>query len=75
MVLGSRQNRRHLFERVTGLERHDSIIRRGSGISLALTKELVDLHKGKIIMKAKKTKVPGLSFCFPLVKIIGPMIK
>jgi signal transduction histidine kinase/ligand-binding sensor domain-containing protein/DNA-binding response OmpR family regulator len=50
----------HLFERFFRIERHDSIIRRGTGIGLALTKELVDLHKGKIIVESEENK--GTSF-------------
>jgi CheY-like chemotaxis protein len=50
------EHRRHLFERFYRVERHDSIIRRGSGIGLALTKELVDLHKGKIIIESEENK-------------------
>jgi signal transduction histidine kinase/ligand-binding sensor domain-containing protein/DNA-binding response OmpR family regulator len=50
------EHRRHLFERFYRIERHDSIIRRGSGIGLALTKELVELHKGKIMVETEENK-------------------
>jgi signal transduction histidine kinase/ligand-binding sensor domain-containing protein/AraC-like DNA-binding protein len=50
------EHRRHLFERFYRIERHDSIIRRGTGIGLALTKELVNLHKGEIMVETEENK-------------------
>jgi len=50
------EHKRHLFERFYRIERHDSIIRRGTGIGLALTKELVDLHKGKLMIESEENK-------------------
>ncbi len=50
------EHRRHLFERFYRIERHDSIIRRGTGIGLALTKELVDLHEGEIMIESEENK-------------------
>ncbi|TRZ70832.1 MAG: hybrid sensor histidine kinase/response regulator [Bacteroidetes bacterium] len=52
--------RGQLFERFFRIERHDSIIRQGTGIGLALTKELVELHKGKILVESEENK--GTSF-------------
>ena len=50
------EHKGHLFERFFRIERHDSIIRGGSGIGLALTKELVELHKGKIMVESEENK-------------------
>ena len=57
----------HLFERFFRVERHDSIIRRGTGIGLALTKELVELHKGKIILQSDEDK----GTCFKILLPAG----
>lgn len=58
------EHKGHLFERFFRIERHDSIIRRGTGIGLALTKELVELHKGKLMVESEENK--GTSFVFLL---------
>jgi signal transduction histidine kinase/AraC-like DNA-binding protein/streptogramin lyase len=50
------EHKGHLFERFFRIERHDSIIRRGTGIGLALTKELVELHKGKLMVESEENK-------------------
>jgi signal transduction histidine kinase len=50
------EHKGHLYERFFRIERHDSIIRRGTGIGLALTKELVELHKGKLMVESEENK-------------------
>lgn len=57
----------HLFERFFRIERHESIIQRGTGIGLALIKELVDLHKGKIIVESEENK----GTCFFILLPVG----
>ena len=52
----------HLYERFFRVERHDSIIRRGTGIGLALTKELVELHRGKIFLQSDE----NIGTCFKI---------
>ena len=44
----------HLFEKFFRIERNDSIIQRGSGIGLALSKALVELLKGKILFESEE---------------------
>jgi signal transduction histidine kinase/ligand-binding sensor domain-containing protein/DNA-binding response OmpR family regulator len=60
-----------LFERFYRIERHDSIIRRGTGIGLALTKELVDLHKGKIMVESEENKGTCFTILLPAKKDYG----
>ncbi len=55
----------HLFERFFRIERHDSIIRRGTGIGLALTKELVELHRGKIFIQSDEDKGTNFKILLP----------
>lgn len=59
------EHKGHLFERFFRIERHDSIIRRGTGIGLALTKELVNLHKGKILVESQENKGTCFSILLP----------
>jgi len=56
----------HLFEKFFRVERHDSIIRRGTGIGLALTKELVELHRGKIILQSDENEGTCVKILLPL---------
>jgi CheY-like chemotaxis protein/nitrogen-specific signal transduction histidine kinase/AraC-like DNA-binding protein len=63
--------RDHLFERFYMVDRHDSIIRRGTGIGLALTKELVELHKGTIKVDSEENK--GTSFVILIPVITDPV--
>ncbi len=59
----------HLFERFFRVERHDTIIRRGTGIGLAMTKELVELHRGKIILQSDENKGTCFEILLPLDKM------
>jgi CheY-like chemotaxis protein len=62
--------RNHLFERFYRVDRHDSIIRRGTGIGLALTKELVELHNGSISVESEENR--GTSFVILIPAITDP---
>jgi signal transduction histidine kinase/ligand-binding sensor domain-containing protein/CheY-like chemotaxis protein/AraC-like DNA-binding protein len=62
------EHKGHLFERFFRIERHDSIIRRGTGIGLALTKELVDLHKGRIMVESEENKGTCIVILLPTSK-------
>ncbi len=62
--------RDHLFERFYRVDRHDSIIRRGTGIGLALTKELVELHNGSISVESEENR--GTSFVILIPAITDP---
>ena len=62
------EHKGHLFERFFRIERHDSIIRRGSGIGLALTKELVDLHRGEIKVESQENKGTSFTVLLPAGK-------
>ena len=62
----------HLFERFFRVERHDSIIRRGTGIGLALTKELVELHRGKIILQSDENKGTCFKILLPADNKLRP---
>jgi len=62
--------RDHLFERFYRVDRHDSIIRRGTGIGLALTKELVELHNGSINVESEENR--GTSFVILIPAITDP---
>ena len=64
------EHKGHLFERFFRIERHDSIIRRGTGIGLALTKELVELHKGKLMVESEENK----GTCFVILLPAGNSI-
>jgi signal transduction histidine kinase/ligand-binding sensor domain-containing protein/AraC-like DNA-binding protein/AmiR/NasT family two-component response regulator len=63
--------RDHLFERFYIGERHDSTVRRGTGIGLSLTKELIELHKGTISVESEKNR--GTSFKILLPVITDPV--
>jgi signal transduction histidine kinase/CheY-like chemotaxis protein len=60
--------RDHLFERFYRADRHDSIIRRGTGIGLALTKELVELHKGSINVDSEENRGTCFVILLPCIK-------
>jgi signal transduction histidine kinase/CheY-like chemotaxis protein len=62
--------RKHLFERFYRVDRQDSIIRRGTGIGLALTKELVELLSGSIKVESEENK--GTCFIILLPAISDP---
>jgi signal transduction histidine kinase/ligand-binding sensor domain-containing protein/AraC-like DNA-binding protein len=63
--------RDRLFERFYMIERHDSIVRRGTGIGLALTKELVELHKGSISVDSAENR--GTTFVIIIPAISDPV--
>jgi signal transduction histidine kinase/AraC-like DNA-binding protein len=61
------EDKDRLFERFYMVERHDTIVRRGTGIGLALTKELVDLHKGTIRVESKENKGTNIVILLPVI--------
>jgi signal transduction histidine kinase/ligand-binding sensor domain-containing protein/AraC-like DNA-binding protein len=53
----------HVFDRYYQAENSESFVQSGSGIGLALTKELVELHKGKISVESTL----GKGSCFTIL--------
>ena len=60
----------HLFERFFTIENRDSRVKRGTGIGLALIKELIDLQKGSIQVESEENK--GTCFILLLPAVIDP---
>lgn len=60
----------HLFERFFTIENKDARVRRGSGIGLALIKEMIDLQKGNIRVESEENK--GTCFIISLPAITEP---
>lgn len=66
----SPERKDHLFERFFTIENKDARVRRGSGIGLALIKELIDLQKGSINVESEENK--GTCFIISLPAITEP---
>jgi signal transduction histidine kinase/ligand-binding sensor domain-containing protein/DNA-binding response OmpR family regulator len=64
------QGQDHIFERFTKIDRKDSVARRGAGIGLAITRELVELQAGTINFQSEENK--GTEFIIRLPLITSP---
>ena len=62
----------HLFERFFTIENRDARVRRGTGIGLALIKELIDLQKGNITVESEENR--GTCFVILLPAITEPSV-
>ncbi len=60
----------HLFERFFTIDNRDSRVARGTGIGLALIKELIEMQKGTIRVESEEKK--GSCFIISLPVIINP---
>ena len=66
---GIAENRREkIFERFYQVAGVENVIKSGSGIGLALTKELIKLHKGRISLKSKEGVGTELTILIPAIK-------
>ncbi len=65
------KDKNHIFERFLKIERNDSIVRQGTGIGLALTKELVELQNGNIRFESEENKGTCFIIQLPVVKDPG----
>ncbi len=63
--------RNQIFERFLRIERNDSVTRRGTGIGLALTKELVELQAGRIRFESKENRGTCFIILLPVIKDPG----
>jgi signal transduction histidine kinase/streptogramin lyase len=64
------QSQDKIFERFTKIDRKDSVARRGAGIGLAITRELVELQSGTISFISEENK--GTEFIIRLPVIANP---
>lgn len=58
----------HVFERFWRADRSRSSYSGGSGIGLAISKKLVELQDGEIIVNSKLNEGTSFSFCLPLAE-------
>ena len=65
----SKDNLPHIFERFYQVKDLNNTAQAGSGIGLALVKELVELHGGEIIVRSKEDE--GTHFCVILPDILN----
>ena len=64
----SEEDLQHIFDRYFRVENPDSFVQTGSGIGLALTKELTELHTGKIEVTSRLGKGTSFRVLLPIGK-------
>ncbi len=64
----SEDDMEHIFERYYRVEHPDSFVQTGSGIGLSLSKELTELHSGKIEVRSSLGKGTRLKVLLPMGK-------
>ena len=64
----SEEDLQHIFDRYFRVENPDSFVQTGSGIGLALTRELTELHSGKIEVTSRLGKGTSIRVLLPLGK-------
>ncbi len=58
----------HIFDRFYQVDSSSHRVHGGSGIGLALVKDMVDLHHGSIVVNSKEGKGTAFTICLPLGK-------
>jgi signal transduction histidine kinase len=56
----------HIFERFYQIDKHDGREYAGTGLGLAITKELIELHGGRITVESRPGRGSTLTFTLPL---------
>jgi len=56
----------HIFERFYQIDKHDGREYAGTGLGLAITKELIELHGGKISVESRPGRGSEFTFTLPL---------
>ena len=64
----SEEDLQHIFDRYFRVENPDSFVQTGSGIGLSLTRELTELHSGKIEVSSRLGKGTSFRVLLPLGK-------
>ena len=64
----SDEDQEHIFDRYFRVENPDSFVQTGSGIGLSLSRELTELHSGKIVVESQLGKGTAFRVFLPLGK-------